>query len=177
MFGIMRRKVDVPVAVEVVAGSEDTSLLEQHAQLSERLGVAPISQGELLRRSFKSALSEWGLRRYEGAQVRAFLTYQYGRKDWCFRPLREADRREHAQWWDEDLSRGAIQTGLRVYAKPIPMPVLLTIDRIVERFPSAKFYVSDERRPSDVSDPFLLILIDEEEYIIERWDEPNYRER
>lgn len=177
MFGLLRRRpVDVPVAHAVAVRAGDMQLLEQHAELSDQLGVASLSRGEILRAKFEESLREWGLRVYDAAQVRAFLRSQYGRKDWGFRPLREIDRREIQRWWDIDRN-GQIQDGANVYGKPIPYPVLVTVQRVVERFPTARFYVSDECRNSDVRDPFLLVLVDKHEYIIERWDEPNYKER
>ena len=178
MFGLLSRKVvPVPTAKEVATVESDVALLEQHAAISERLGVSSPAGGELERVRFEAYLRDAGLRVYDADQVRVFLTSQYGRKPWAFRPLREADRPNVARWWDDSKPNGSIQAGLHCYEKAIPYPVLLTVERIVAKFTAAKFYVSDERRKSDVSDPFLLVLIDAREYIIERWDEPNYRER
>lgn len=176
MFGVFHRTVEAPVARAVAVKTGDMALLKQHAALSERLGVPSLSRGELLRAQFEDALREWGLRIYDPVQVRAFLKSHYGRRGWGFRPLREADRRKDRRWWDDD-SRGQIQDGAQIYNKPIPYPVLLTVERVSQRFEEARFYVSDERRASDVRDPFLLVLIGGHEYIIEQWDEPNYRER
>ena len=56
----------------------------------------------------------------------------------------------------------------------IPIPVMLTIDRIESLYPSARFYISDIR---DVKDPFLAVTVDGADtlFVIERWDDPNFR--
>ena len=74
------------------------------------------------------------------------------------------------------------------YNKPIPYPVLLTIEKVVN---AAKkmgfqptFYVSDyavsERLPerSNRFDPFLAVGTSDSDalFVIERWDEPGFRE-
>ncbi|MBU6430224.1 MAG: hypothetical protein KGR26_14505, partial [Cyanobacteria bacterium REEB65] len=62
------------------------------------------------------------------------------------------------------------------YKKPIPMPVLLTVREISKAFPSAQFFVSDEasEMPGAPKDPFLLVRLHGENFIVERWDEPGF---
>lgn len=60
------------------------------------------------------------------------------------------------------------------YVKPIPTPVLMTMAKIRERYPEARFDVTDiQRMPK--GDPFLRVDIHGETLIIERWDEPGFR--
>lgn len=116
---------------------------------------------------------------------------------WGWRPLRAGDK--HAppppQLDQQGMSgwgnyRGSTKNNsiwsewhISTYAKPLPLPVLLTAKEVVTAFPSAKCFISDDMskeayqaglRP--VLDPFLLVVIEDERFIIERWDEPAYRE-
>jgi hypothetical protein len=59
--------------------------------------------------------------------------------------------------------------------KPIPYPVLLTIDAVVQAFPMVRLFVSDEMREEAIPDPFLLVKLGRDEFVIERWDEPAFR--
>ncbi len=62
----------------------------------------------------------------------------------------------------------------RIYNKPIPPEVLPTIERIVDRFPDAEFYVTDIQ---EFKDPFLGVTVPGSEtlFVIERWNEPAFR--
>lgn len=119
---------------------------------------------------------------------------------WGWRPLRASDRHPEPPprpqqsngmfiggWGDYlgSTENNAIWNGwyIATYAKPLPLPVLLTAKEVVTAFPSAKCFVSDDMskeayqaglRP--VLDPFLMVVIEDERFIIERWDEPAYRE-
>jgi hypothetical protein len=53
--------------------------------------------------------------------------------------------------------------------------VLLTIKAIRDAAPSAHFYVSDEFTKERIPDPFLLVEVAGEQFVIERWDEPSFR--
>ena len=62
------------------------------------------------------------------------------------------------------------------YEKPVPLPVLLTVDRLTTQLPGdLRFFVSDTAK---YQDPFLAVMERasmQEFYIIERWDEPGFR--
>lgn len=115
---------------------------------------------------------------------------------WGWRPLRAVDKHPQpegdgvmmmGEWgsYRGSTKNNAIWADWHIatYAKPLPLPVLLTAKEVVTAFPSAKCFISDDMsresyqaglRP--VLDPFLLVVIEDERFIIERWDEPSYRE-
>lgn len=83
---------------------------------------------------------------------------------WNWHPLRKQDKK-------------AIDNGSPVYKHPVPMPVLMTIEKICDRMPDAAFFVTDY----EVKDPDPFLLVTHKElgieggYVIERWDEPSFR--
>lgn len=125
---------------------------------------------------------------------------------WCWRPMRAADlavTKQQPVVDETGTPSGWITVGstfggtvfnqpsvpsvlvngqvLRVgptYAKPVPMPVLATVARLLEKVPDAKFFISDETTLAErFKDPFLAVQLpgSEELYVIERWDEPSFR--
>lgn len=61
------------------------------------------------------------------------------------------------------------------YTKPIPLAVLLTMEKIVDAFPDARFEVTDITEMPK-GDPFLRVHVSGGDwFIIERWDEPRFR--
>lgn len=88
--------------------------------------------------------------------------------NWVWVPLRHRDIITERSFNDTDQ---------RIYTKPIPYPVLKTIESIQERWPEAKFFISDERYASDEKDPFLMFTVNEARtiHVVERWDEPKFR--
>lgn len=145
---------------------------------------------------FENTLSEMGLRRYPEKQVHAYLNKQYGRVRWGWRSLRRKDYDRFAMnngvfmANDKSLNDSLTSWGRRhngqiigrrdanTYEKPVPYPVLLTVERIAAEFPEACFFVNDEARPIASEkhlDPFLMVVIGKNRYIIERWDEPKFR--
>jgi hypothetical protein len=90
---------------------------------------------------------------------------------WGWRPLRAQDQTAG----HTNSKNGTIQRGAAPYGKPIPYPVLLTVKAIRDEFPTAKFFVSDEMHAERIPDPFLMVEIGGERFIVERWDEPSFR--
>ena len=148
---------------------------------------------------FEQVLSEMGLRRYAFRDVQRYMNRQYGWElfrgtCWGFRPMRDQDRAEgHFVAADGTVDNGSQKWRRKhngcilavprpyekthFYAKPVPLPVLLTMEGIANKFPTARFFVSDEtgRVLSAVKDPFLMVLFEDQQYIIERWDEPGFK--
>jgi hypothetical protein len=64
------------------------------------------------------------------------------------------------------------------YDKVVPLAVLLRVEQVLEKLPTARFVVAAlDTHP----DPFLGVLDRDDPnnnraYIIERWDEPGYRD-
>lgn len=188
---VRREPVPVPEAsIEPVTLMTD-DLRRQYSALAAELGI---SQPGLLEDEALAFFRERGTRLYDQSKVNAFLTDQFGAEipategqrqhygihtiaTWGWRALRRVDVEGGGGGWHNPSSNGAHIGGL--YNKPLPLPVLLTVKEVAARFPSAMFFVSDEVHSSDlrrVDDPFLLVLIERTRFIIERWDEPGYRE-
>jgi hypothetical protein len=83
-----------------------------------------------------------------GVHSRKSLTDSVSRPNWVWVPLRHKDI---------ITTRNFNDTDQRIYTKPIPYPVLKTIESIQERWPEAKFFISDERYASDEKDPFFNV--------------------
>lgn len=99
------------------------------------------------------------------------------RATWGWRPLRSTPTGFVSEWRAPKDSDQVITSG-NFYIKPIPLPVLLTAQKIREVTPSATFYVSDEIHEHDIEpvrDPFLAVQIGADFFIVERWDEPGFR--
>jgi hypothetical protein len=149
----------------------------EYAALVADLGLSSVAM-DLAR--FKDWLHTSGLQVYQREEVQEYLHTKYkvpvgnitSKVLWGWRPLRQAD---------QIITRavvyinGEVQRGAPPYAKPIPMPVLLTVKAVRDLVPSAHFFVSDELQAERIPDPFLLVEIGSESFVIERWDEPTFR--
>lgn len=160
-------------------GEADAGMDAEYSALVAELGLARDAvDGERI----KTLVGELGLHVYDRAQVDAYLHHAYNvppggmtpRVVWGWRPLREADRDPRAATHGYN---GKLQPAAAPYTKPIPYPVLRTVKAIRDACPSARFFVSDDMHGEKIPDPFLLVIIAGQEYVIERWDEPAFRER
>lgn len=128
---------------------------------------------------FKALVPELGLHVYDDDEVREYLHSLYkvpvgdltSTVVWGWRPLRAIDRVPGAP----AQYNGRVQRSVEPYTKPIPYPVLLTVKAVRDACPSARFYVSDEMQGEQIPDPFLLVEIAGQQFVIERWDEPAFR--
>lgn len=155
-------------------------LRAEYERLAAKLNVlVPDIALDEIRRFF----SENGVRVYSEHRVKTYLDAHYGAADrsmspraaWGWRPLRAADA-VAGQWqsWDRN---GMVLLGEQAYSKAVPLPVLYTVEKIADKFPDAHFYVSDEiHREKRIEDPFLLCMFRQNGFIVEKWDEPAYRE-
>lgn len=68
--------------------------------------------------------------------------------------------------------------GATSYTKPIPYPVLCTMEKLVDRFgDQVEFHVTDIVQVPK-PDPFLAVSIPGgQKFVIERWDEPKFRDK
>lgn len=119
------------------------------------------------------------------------------RKYWKWMPVRQEDikRCKGFVTFHQINSSGVV--GTELYDKPIPLPALITMDKIEDACKGAgvlpAFFVSDY--VARVPDPFLMVTIPSREtqeqepagrlwvmnpepacFVVERWDEPSYRE-
>lgn len=187
--------VELPVSVAMVTPPPvDRDFEVEYLKVAGELGIfSPLARESRIR-AFEIKLAEMGLRIYDGEQVASYLTGVFGKEIWSA-PLGARGRQRLATWaWrplvekrifiggrDQLVTNGQLASDLISYSKPIPLPVLLTVKTLLDSFPSAVFYISDsvtaaEATPKNL-DPFLLVRHEDQSYIIERWDEPNYRER
>jgi hypothetical protein len=184
-----------PVAIQSAAAD---GLDAEYVKLAKQLGISGPEKALAERTradEFAAFISEAGILAYPRERVRAYLNAQYGGTPWGWRAVREKDnpmvvgRRALGSYvagdgtidngyeaWNKrnDILIGGPDTAL--YAKPIPMPVLLTMKRIEEKFPQATFWISDEAKRLPIpKDPFLMVRFGGLALIVERWDEPRFR--
>jgi hypothetical protein len=167
-----------PATVVVHVEPLESAFVDEYRALVADLGMSAVP---LDTERFKAFVVANGLTVYNRADVDEYLHHKYAlvttnvtaRVVWGYRPLRELDRTAG----HTDSANGHLQRGAPAYSKPIPYPVLLTVKAIRDAFPAARFFVSDEMHAERIPDPFLLVEIGSEQFIVERWDEPSFRER
>lgn len=191
----------LPDGYEAIAERIGAGHLVANVKAARERDAAAVAAEELRVRCL-AALSELGLRTYDEHTVAAYLKTVYGATPFGWRALRERDNpsvdgggRPWRQlgdyfnarttgWESMYLASPGKAQPMRIiggwdaalYSKPIPLPVLLTVENIQHRLPEACFFISDEaQRMTQPVDPFLMVLVGNERYIVERWDEPNFR--
>lgn len=173
------------------ATSEDGDFVRDYERVAYKLGLE-------MSPAFGEWLSRSGIARHTETDVAECLDGQFGKngaenKDqlWVWRDVGVKSGQQSAPRRPFVVAGGrAGYSGwgsyYEPYRKPIPYPVLLTIERVAEAFPLARFYISDETTPMEReadrvrttgADPFLLAIVGVERYIIEWWDEPTFRAR
>lgn len=196
---VIRRQtaaVAEPEPKEIPAPTSDEAFEADYLKLANELNV---NASQLVKQqtavALSATLSRMGLRVYDRTQVAVFLDSQYGKPvrrsgeylaRWAWRPLMTptTEEMDSFQWMFATRNgfskNGLLGYGLKTYSKPVPMPVLLSVKEIRAQHPTARFFVSDEISSAEatpVRDPFLMVVLGEVEVIVERWNEPNYRER
>lgn len=131
----------------------------------------------LLEERLKAFLVENGICVYPTERVVQYLDSKFGKgrfkSTWCWRPLREKDRDINLFLHRHKRGNGCINNTAGWYGRQVPLPVLLTVEKIHKAFPEVCFYVSDSAKPAD---PFLMVTaIGVGSFIIERWNEPSFR--
>jgi hypothetical protein len=131
--------------------------------------------GYILDIKLRDVLAEENIRVYDYDQVAIFLDTKL-QEEWKWMPLRQIDAEEFpgGNWGHTIANKRRVFSNER-YNRPVPLPVLLTVEKIVKRIPEVRFFVSGIKRDAD---PFLCATTKLlHTYVIERWDEPDYRER
>lgn len=161
----------VPVPVGIPAVSElEGEHYDQYVAVATKIGFStnPAMTNQILRHKCASL----GLRIYNSDEVGKYLDDQFKEVPWGWKPLRDVDVNK-LESTHKHLN-GRIQ--LNKYQGAVPLPVLLTVEALLEVAPNVHFYVSDrtERDPAD-EDPFLMVSsAGMNSLIVERWDEPNF---
>jgi hypothetical protein len=158
----------VPRAIGVVKPELDGETRDEYLRVAAAIGLteSPAVQAERMR----VVLQSENIRCYDDAQVHRFLDHKLGKGKWVWSPLRASDL-EHRRGWQDGAG---VRFGSSIYSDKVPLPVLLTIEKIHASCPDAHFYVSSNQTDED---PFLYVTAGVRGYIVERWDEPNFRER
>lgn len=173
---------------KAVADGLSAEQLAEYQRVAAKVGFAPRGLKSDALRQF---LRDEGISVYASDAVKKYLDQKYGKEGergatWVWKPFRTADgesaeersNRFNGGWGMPRHSRnGSIGREQSVYGKPVPLPVLLTVERILDKFPDAHFYVSDEYTAPPIADPFLAVVYgeDSDPVVIERWDEPTFR--
>jgi hypothetical protein len=166
---IARREIPTPSpASDLELQTEER---KEYAVICEQLGIVDCT--DLIREKLKSVLRDENIHIYDLKQVVKYLDQELG-NDWEWRGLRPCDV-EHLKGWHTTMVR-KVPFSDEPYRGAVPLPVLMTVKKIVEAVPEMHFYVSTPK--GDDGDPFLNVTRrNMGSYIVERWDEPNFRER
>jgi hypothetical protein len=211
---MIRSRADSPAPVAhpvAPALNSDAPDLDAYFEVAQAIGFEPPI---ILKERFRRTLASTGLPVYSRYDVARYLDRQYGqgrpdRPTWGWRPMRPADVQSPVA---EVKNNDALLRGFASYEKAIPLPVLITVQRLLADFPGARFFVSDDVKPSeipqppappvaapeaaktrttfesgrieyeqfiawrgDIDDPFLMVEVADELFIVEKWDEPGFR--
>lgn len=132
--------------------------------------------GTMFDERMKHCLAANGLSTYEPGDVWRFLNRKLGKGKWQWMVLRQVDVAHLGGWEWEVGGNGVVPFGYEQYGGKVPLPVLLTVQHILADVPDAHFYVSGV--PGVDDDPFLLVTNRiGGDFIVERWDEPDFREK
>lgn len=155
-------------------------LPDGYEELQKQLGLPET------REIVAAVLMAMGVPIYQYNAVESYLNAAYGPwsrelgATWLWRPLIVSAYSHGWRWntWRNgfiDLPNGAAV----LYRKPVPLPVLYTIQRVKERLPNLSFFVSDESGGEPISDPFLAVWSKDldQPLVIECWDEPGFDRR
>jgi hypothetical protein len=163
---------DIPARTPVKADLKSEELAE-YCAVAERIGV---KNSALIEERLRRFLEDENIHEFDEWQVVSFLNHKLGKDNWHWRGIRQCDVDELPGSWSMTVHNQKIYFSNKVYGDAIPLPVLLTIEKIQNAVPDVYFYVSTAGLPDE--DPFLLVTSRGiGSYIVERWDEPDFRER
>jgi hypothetical protein len=140
---------------------------ERLRRVGARALLAQIDQSAAVER-FQQWVIERGLRFYTRSNVEAYLLQKA-------KAYLTKDGGKSAQSYGLSWRLAVEWTPLPKYTHPIPDPVLETIEGVAGEFAQAQFFISEVK---EYPDPFLMVRLGDgkEEWIIEKWDAPDYRE-
>ena len=153
----------------------DDNELKAHIRVTEALGYEPPA---LLEAKLLNYFKENGIKVYDYNSV---FNYLKGKaeaqgKKFIWRPLRPQDT-EVGYSWGGFNEHGSYHKhwDYRPYTHAVPLRVLATVEKIVERFGNkVKFFVSDYAVPRP--DPFIMVTaLDVSTLVFDYWDEPDFK--
>ncbi len=168
MLTIFKRK---PVAELLVVKEEPDAFAQEYDELATKLGVvARATTSDKLAK----VLASLQIPCYKLEDVEKYMDKK-GYWSWFElrhdQPSLNVVRKTPTQW--RTLYGNTV---FRTYDKPIPYPVLLTIDQIqAELGAQAVFFIA---ALNDKPDPFLGVMLwsdTSQFFVVERWDEPGFR--
>ena len=150
--------------------------VDEFAEYRKVASAIGLTQSEsIFNESMRQCMATNGLRQFNTNQVARFLNQKLGKWKWNWMGLRKSDV-DHLKGWYQEADGSKVEFGDQQYGRDVPLPVLLTVQRILEEVPDAHFYISGI--PGVDDDPFLLVTKQRgSSFIVERWDEPDFRER
>jgi hypothetical protein len=158
--------------IEMEVGVDD---LAEYMKVAKELGLE--DQPALLEERLGRFLEDEGIHAYDDEAVVKYLNKEFGVGQWEWKGLRKVDAELFSDGnWHQNIGDHQIDFSHRLYAEPVPLPVLLTVKKIADKFPSVNFFISDPKEKE--GDPFLLVTNkDMTGFIVERWNEPGFREK
>src|ERR1700743_444409 len=130
----------------------EKSQYEEYLIVAKDIGIE--CNGAFLDEKIKQVLLEENISIYDNSKVVKYLDSQLG-NDWEWYGLREADKDHLAGWVSHNVEARDVDFSKRVYTGSIPLPVLLTIQKLQKAIPEVYFYISGKKKPD--GDPFLTI--------------------
>lgn len=148
--------------------------MQEYMRVSTEVGIDCCT--DLTREKLLACFREENIHVFNMKQVVAYLDDNLG-EDWQWRGLRTVDAAHMPGGsWSHEVGKRKIFFAGDVYRGAVPLPVLLTVQKIQKAVPEVFFYVS--ARKNEDGDPFLAVTNRWLGcYVVERWDEPNFRER
>lgn len=163
-------KRQIPVSKPSRASQLESEERKEYISLCEEIGYTNCT--DLTREKLKAVLHEENIHVYDGNDVVKYLDQELG-NDWEWRGLRQVDV-DHLVGHSMTSSR-LVPFSKEPYRGAIPVPVLLTIRKVQKAVPEVFFYISAPK--GNDGDPFLMVTNKWLGcYIIERWNEPGFRE-
>jgi hypothetical protein len=168
-------KEPVPVAL-----AEDLTIpvdeFSEYRRIADKIGWKSDS---VVEERFRHFFAENGMTVFPFEKVETFLDSEFGvAKDgaptWYWRPLREKDMQAKLSMNDEHDGKNGQINNDAWYQMEVPLPVLMTIEKVHDEIPEACFYISES---VEEGDPFLMVTAPGwvEVFVIERWNEPSFR--
>lgn len=176
---LLSRAKPAPQAAPVVVPEKAD---DNYKALATKLGLRVV----VAQTEFVEFLAAEGIPTYDADEVHKWLKAKSDKQTkragthvyYGWLPLRQADLNKAYTDGTSMASMGLLTQdgGLvkSVYSKPVPYPVLLTVEKLVNKFGNqVSFWVSEIAKELD---PFLMVIApDGSRWIIERWDEPGFR--
>lgn len=150
--------------------------MQEYIRVAEAVGLD--SSTDLTRERLLQCFRDENIHVYNMPQVVKYLDAKLG-PTWEWRGLRNKDARHLKGWFTAKTeTRRRVVFADEPYRGAIPLPVLLTVEKIQKALPNEEIYFYVSAPKDNDGDPFLCVTSRWMElYIIERWGEPNFRER